>query len=434
MNPSGTANGLSQPSDRIQLADALRGFALAGICLVHFMEQYLGDMPPPGLEAYAHHSALDGLIEVLGFVLIRGKGFALFSFMFGLSFALQMIRAAKRDPQADFRPRFAWRLIVLLIIALPHAMIYQGDILSVYALLGLPLVLFYRVPDRWVVIIAFILVLGTPRIMLQLAAPRVPEQAVLEQKTQEQRATHHYQALKNGPVSEVIRVHTLEGLWLKMSFQFGTFARGYQTFAYFLLGLWVGRRRIFENTDEHLSLIRKVFKRCAWLTLGIPIAAAFLAVAGNLLSNNTKAGESSNPGGGWGMVIGLSVYDTWNFVMTLFTIAAFVLLWRKPIWQSRLMFFAPAGRMALTNYVLQSVVGGLFFHCYGLALLGDVGHSFSLPLGMTVFALQGWLSKVWLAHFHYGPLEWIWRWVTWLKRPSFRKINEAPCGFIDSKP
>ncbi len=422
MNSSGTAYNLSPSSDRIQLADALRGFALAGICLVHFMEQYLGDMPPPGMEAYARHSALDGLIDVLGFALIRGKGFALFSFMFGLSFALQMIRAAKRDPEADFRPRFAWRLIVLLLIALPHAMIYQGDILSVYALLGLPLVLFYRVPDRWVVIIAFILVLGTPRIMLQLAAPRVPERSAIEQKTQEQRATHHYQALKNGPVSEVIRVHTLEGLWLKMSFQFGTFARGYQTFAYFLLGLWVGRRRIFENTDEHLYLIRKVYKRCGWLTLGIPVAVVVLAIAGSLLAGNAKGSPASPIDRGWGTVIGLSLYDSWNFIMTLFIIAAFIMLWRKPKWQSRLMFFAPAGRMALTNYVLQSIMGGLFFHCYGLALLGDVGNSFSLPLGIAVFALQGWGSKAWLARFHYGPLEWIWRWMTWLKRPPFVKL------------
>src|SRR5262245_51272228 len=100
-------------SDRIQLVDALRGLALAGIAIVHFGEQYLGFMPPPEFRSYTVHGVADGVLEGLEWLLIRGKGFGLFSLLFGLSFALQMQSAERRDPARDFRPRFAWRLLVL---------------------------------------------------------------------------------------------------------------------------------------------------------------------------------------------------------------------------------------------------------------------------------------------------------------------------------
>lgn len=101
-------------TDRIRLVDALRGLALAGIAVVHFGEQYLGFLPPPDHRTYDIHGTLDGVLEALSWLFIRGKGFGLFSLLFGLSFALQMQRAERRDPSRDFRPRFAWRLLILL--------------------------------------------------------------------------------------------------------------------------------------------------------------------------------------------------------------------------------------------------------------------------------------------------------------------------------
>ena len=99
-------------TERIRLIDSLRGLSLGGIAIAHFGEQYLGFMPPPG-QPYNIHGTGDGVLEALSWIFVRGKGFGIFSFMFGLSFALQMQRAERRRPGTDFRPRFVWRLLIL---------------------------------------------------------------------------------------------------------------------------------------------------------------------------------------------------------------------------------------------------------------------------------------------------------------------------------
>ena len=113
--------------ERIQLIDALRGLSLAGIAIAHFGEQYLGFMPPPEHQSYHIHGTADGVLEALSWIFVRGKGFGIFSFMFGFSFALQMQRAERRLPGADFRPRFSWRLFILFAIGWLHGLAYSGD-------------------------------------------------------------------------------------------------------------------------------------------------------------------------------------------------------------------------------------------------------------------------------------------------------------------
>ena len=154
-------------SDRIRLIDALRGLSLVGIAMAHFGEQYLGFMPPPG-QAYNIHGTADAVLEGLSWIFVRGKGFGIFSFMFGLSFVLQMQRAERRRPGTDFRPRFVWRLSILFLIGWLHGLAYSGDILTVYAALGVPLILFYRVRDRWLLVLALLLLVGVPRITQRL--------------------------------------------------------------------------------------------------------------------------------------------------------------------------------------------------------------------------------------------------------------------------
>jgi len=423
-------------SERIHLVDALRGFALAGIVALHFMEQYLGEMPPPGHESYSRHGGLDDGLEALAFLLLRGKGFALFSFMFGLSFALQMQRAEARDSRRDFRPRFTWRLAILLGIGWLHSLVYRGDILMVYAMLGVPLMLFRRVPDRWLWALALALMLGGPRVVMRLTGPRpAPAELAAVQAAAEARATRHYEALRSGEAARIARLNATEGFASRMSFQFGPFSRAYQTFGYFLIGLWAGRRRVLEDPEAHLPLLRRALRASGALTLGIPAAALLAWLAGRFLAGGAESpGAPAGPPDvtSWPFVVGMSVYDAWNFAGTVLYLSAFVLLFRRDAWRRRLLSFAPVGRMALTSYVVESLLGAAVFFGVGLGALGRVGHTVALPVGLALFAGQMWVSRLWLGRFRYGPLEWGWRSLTLLRAQPFVRAGRPLEGSAEA--
>ncbi len=442
-------------SARITVIDALRGFALAGIAVVHFGEQYLGYLPPPGHRTYSTPTPLDGLLEAFCWLFIRGKGFGLFSLLFGLSFALQMQRAERRDPGGDFRPRFVWRLAVLLAIGWFHGLVYSGDILTVYALLGLPLVLFYRVPDRWLFALALVLAIGTPRVAQRaFSGPTTAEERKAVQSRMDEVAIRHWDALKRGDVQEIARIHTTDAFRAKWEFQFGPMGRGWQTFALFLVGLWAGRHRVFAEAAARRAFWKRVCRWTGGLSLAIPVLALALFLVGQAMNGAARGGaaaattasqpaspkaspaapgqgsgqQAPNGGGAgempdlsaWPVVSGLCVFDTWNGVMTLFYASAFVLLFERPRWHALLRRFAPVGRMALSSYVTQSLLGSLVFFGIGLGLLGRFGNSVTLPIGGIVFLVQAVACAWWLQRFRFGPLEWLWRSLTWLRLEKLR--------------
>lgn len=409
--------------ERIEFVDALRGFALAGIALAHFGEQYLGFMPPPG-QTYNIHGIADGVLEAFSWLFVRGKAFGIFSFMFGLSFALQMQRAEQRAPDADFRPRFAWRLLILFAFGWLHGLAYSGDILTVYAVLGLPLVLFYRVPDRWLLVFALVLLIGVPRAAQRvIAGPSTATERELLQARMNAEAVEHWRALSAGDVSSIARLHATTGFLSKWDFQFGFFGRGFQTFGLFLLGLWAGRHRVFADVARHAALFRRIWRWSGALALAIPVLGAILFAA----SRAASGGQPPQPAGtppdvsSWAVVAGMGSFDAWNNAMTLFYIASFALLFLRERWRPRLLSFAPVGRMALSAYVAQTVIGVLIFFGVGLGLLGRFGNTVTMPLGVAVFALQVWICRAWLARFRFGPLEWVWRSLTWLRLEPFRR-------------
>jgi uncharacterized protein len=415
-------------SERIRLIDAMRGFSLAGIAMVHFGEQYLGFMPPPG-QPYNIHGTADAVLEALSWIFVRGKGFGIFSFMFGLSFALQMQRAEHRRPGTDFRPRFAWRLFILFAIGWLHGLAYRGDILTVYAVLGIPLMFFYRVRDRWLFILTVLLLVGTPRITQRLiGGPSTPAEIQSLQSRMTAEAEEHWRALATGDVPTMVRLNATAGFRAKWDFQFGVIGRGYQTFGLFLLGLWAGRRRLFEDVEMHRRLFVRLWRWTGALTLLLPLVGGVVFVVGRAAGG----GQSQQPAGtlpdisSWPIVAGLGLFDAWNNAMTLFYVASFALLFLRPRWQTRLLRFGPAGRMALSVYVSQTVIGVLIFFGFGLGLLGRFGNSVTIAMGLAVFALQVWASRAWLTRFRFGPLEWVWRSLTWLRLEPFRASTGAP--------
>ncbi len=411
-------------NDRIRMIDALRGLALAGIGIVHFGGQYLAFMPPSN-HPFSVQNTADGVIEGLLQLFIVGKGFGLFSLMFGLSFALQMQRAERRDPQHDFRRRFAWRLAILLAIGTVHSLAFSGDILMVYALLGFPMLLFYRVPDRWLLVIAAVLLLGAPRIATRIVSgPTTLADSKAGHTSMEASAVRHWDALAKGNVLEIARNNATDGLVNKWDFQMGFGGRGYQTFALFLIGLWAGRRRLFENAKAHRVLFKRVLRWTAALFFAVPLLGGGAVFLFARLSGATQVPQDQWNPSMWPVVLGLSVMDVWNNVMTLLYVAAFALLFLRPRWRALFGRFESLGRVALTSYLVQTAVGGALFYGIGLGLLGRFGDSVTVPIGIAVVLAQAWIGKLWLGHFRYGPVEWLWRSLTWLRWQPFRSQPE----------
>ncbi|WP_282160677.1 DUF418 domain-containing protein [Ulvibacterium marinum] len=389
---------------RIEIVDALRGFSLAGIVIVHLVENYVGAPTPEGAMEATHQGIADTIVDVFIFLLLRGKFFALFSFLFGLSFFIQMDNAHTKGQ--DFRGRFLWRLIILLGIGYIHHLFYRGDILTIYAVLGILLIPFYRLSNTWLLGITTLIFLGLGRyivFMLTKDTSMFIEDDLLSPSSPV--IANYYNVLKEGELWDVFRSNAVEGHLMKMHFQLGVFSRGYLTFGFFLLGLFVGRFKFFQNFMEHKKLVKKVL----WWSIGLFVLSIGMVMA--LFSQLGPDVKFDN----WPAMLGLTALDLNNIAMTFIILALFVILYKKVKAGRWLAKFAPYGRMALTNYVFQSIVGTFIFFGWGLGYLGELRNIYTFLIAIFMIFGQLILSKWWLKYFYYGPLEWAWRSLTYLK-------------------
>ncbi len=387
-------------TSRLDVVDALRGFALLGIVFVHFLEHFAaGPMPPAAMEAI-HPSWIDGLIDGLGGVLVRGKFFALFSFLFGFSFFLQMDNAARRG--TDFRLRFAWRLLLLFAIGYAHHAFYAGDILTIYAVVGLCLLPFYYMGNRLLVVVAMLIQVGITR-MLLFAWQGDALLWDISLEPGDPIAAAHFEALANGTLGEVWRSNLDYGMKSKIAYQLSIFNRGFLTLSFFLFGLWAGRQHFFSNLDEKRPSIRR------WFRWSVGATVALLLVTIGIFSITQGASDT------WLGMLAFTAWDLFSLSFAALYVLGFCLVYLRPSGEARLRFLAPFGRMALTNYVTQSLVGTFLFFGWGLGYIGQIRQLWVFGIVVVVVIAQVLFSRWWLQRFHYGPLEWAWRSATYLR-------------------
>ncbi len=385
---------------RMDIVDALRGFSLAGIVMVHVVENYIGAPFPEGAMEATHLGIADNIVDGFIFLFLRGKFFALFSFLFGLSFFIQM--ANVNDKESSFAGRFLWRLIILLGIGYLHSLFYRGDILTIYAFLGIFLIPFYKINNKWVLGIAALLFIGLGRYLVfgfynndnlftpgtfDLNSPLIVD---------------YFNTINNGTLWQVFETNAIDGHLMKMDFQLGIFSRGYLTFGFFLLGLYVGRLQLFRNFMDQKKLVKNVL----WGSVVLFVVSIGLIIA--IFSQLGPEVKFDN----WVAMFGLTALDLNNIGMTFIIMASFVILYRKQKTGKWLATFAPYGRMALTNYVFQSIVGTFIFFGWGLGYLGELRNIYTFLFSIVIILVQMGLSKWWLGKFYYGPLEWVWRSLT----------------------
>lgn len=392
--------------DRIHAIDGLRGFALWGIVVVHMIEQFLGGYPPPGMADYAVHIPLDEQIKALNRAFFLSKFFTIFSLLFGLSFFIQMDRAGRRGH--PFAGRFAWRLILLFAIGMAHNLFFRGDILTVYALLGLLLIPFYRLPSWSLLLAALGIISGLPRYVLLWAKLKwTDSMSAWERAAFQEENTQYFLTIKYGSLWEVFSLNAWEGWLDKMSFQFDIFGRGYLTFAMFLIGLWLGRIRFFEHFMQKKRLLLALFFG------GLLLAFALQPLQDSLLEKfNSRS---------WRTIYGLTVQDLRNLALSVSIVCGFLGLYLLPAARKLLDGFVAYGRMALSNYFGQTLIGTFIFFGWGLGLIADIGAATAFLLAQGITVVQILFSRFWLRYFHYGPLEWLWRSGTYMKWQNIQK-------------
>lgn len=405
-----------QQTERVQIVDILRGFALFGILFVNmtiFSRPFQAIVLPADASAPWYDRAAEWLIHFLG----ESKFYALFSLLFGLGLTLLMDRIEARNGR--FVPLYMRRLLVLLGFGLVHAfLIWVGDILILYALLGFLLILFRKAKPRtlltWAIVLLLIPLLFTTATTILVEVGRsVPEGAEQIDATFAELETGYradveraYRVYPSGSFAEITdqRVYDYTSMGLT-SF----FVLGFNVMAMFLIGIYFGKKQIFQNLEANRPLFRRLL---LWgLIVGIPGNALYAT-----LIMPISRFESS-----WALMLASLAQGIGAPLLCLAYISGFALLASDPSRVKRLSILAPVGQMALTNYLTQSIVCTLIFYGYGLGLFGKVGTAAGIGLTILIYLLQIPISHWWMKRFKYGPVEWLWRSLTYLKPQPIRR-------------
>ena len=406
----------TQQGERIQIVDILRGFALFGILLVNmalFSRPFQSILFPAGPSMPWYDRAAEWLIHTLA----EGKFYAMFSLLFGLGMVLLMERIQARGGR--FVPLFVRRLLALLLIGLVHAfLIWPGDILILYALVGFPLILFRKARPRtlliWAVILIAIPLLFTAASTGLIALGRsMPEGAAQIDQALAQTEAQFLQ-----DIARANKVYP-DGSFLEITAQrvydYGSmgltsfFVLGFNVLAMFLIGAYFGKRRIFNDVAAHRPLFRRL------LVVGMIVGLASNALYATLIMSAARFEPSGS------LVLATAAQGIGAPLLSLAYISAICLLALRPAWQRLLRVLAPVGQMALTNYLLESIICTLIFYGYGLGLFGKMGSAVGILLTVAIFLLLIPFSHWWMKRFRYGPAEWLWRSMTYLKRQPIKR-------------
>jgi uncharacterized protein len=392
--------------DRIEVLDVLRGFALLGILLVN-MHFFALPFTSFAVEPHGYPDLPDRVSEWIIRFAAQAKFYTLFSFLFGLGFAIFVTRAEEKGRRGG--TLFARRLLVLLLIGTIHAfLIWPGDILMTYAIGGFVLLMFRNRKPKTLLVWAAILTVLAPLVMFGFAGlialgMQNPEaRPEIERDLAKQDQTMHG-IYDDGMIAyssdSFARVTARRASDVAVYWSWALFFMP-SVLAMFLVGLWAHQRGIFPNLRAHLPFIRKVW---AWT---LPIG-----IIGNVVM--TYVMEHASPVvpsffGATGQLFGAIGAPA----LSMFYASSLVLMWHAG-WRQRLHPLTYVGRMALSNYLLQSLVCTLIFYGYGLGMFAKVRPLYWIPLAVAIYATQIPLSKWWMSRYQFGPVEWLWRMLTY---------------------
>ena len=390
-------------NSRIDVADVLRGFAVMGIILLHSIEHFnFYAFPDTANQSewlnFTDRAVWDGM-----FFLFGGKGYAIFSLLFGFSFFI--MDDNQRRQGKDFRLRFCWRMVLLFLIGNLNASFFTGEVLVLYSIVGFVLPLTCRLSDKWIFRLACILLIQPLALYFVVRAcldasyvyPTIPSGSLWGAA---------YQVQSGGTFWETARVNLWEGQLASLAWAWDN-GRVFQTASLFLFGLLIGRRGLFRK--EHRPFWNKVLL-CALI--------AFFPLYGlsNMLPDFIANKSILTP-------LSLVISSLHKFAFTLILVSSIIYIYYEINGSQRLMLLAPYGRMSLTNYLTQSIVGSMIFYNWGFGMFRHLGITASICVGALLFLLQLSFCHWWMRHHRHGPFEYLWKKATWIGRRSETQNN-----------
>lgn len=384
----------SAEGERLDLIDALRGLALAGVLLTNLRSLTLFSFLPSAGRAALPTAGFDRAAEAVMQALVFSKALTLFSLLFGLGFAMQLERARARQ-SAGLRV-FLRRIVVLAVIGAAHAyLLWWGDILLVYALLAVPLIAFRNASGRVLVGGGLVFALVLPAALAPSLNAFASRATVLPRL-----AAANMQVFGGGTFLEVLRQNAVfrNALWVVL------WTLPLFVFGRFLVGYWAGRSRLLADPSAHRTTLRR------GLAIGLLVGSACTALefAQGALAKTVPALAS----GAGGLVVRAAV-EAGTLGLGIAYACGFALLFTRPRWRRWLLTLAPVGRMALSNYLVQSVVGVFVFYGIGAGVGPRFGWAGPMVTWALLFSAQMAASRWWLARFRFGPAEWLWRSLTY---------------------
>lgn len=391
-------------NERIQILDILRGMALMGILIVHLAVGAHWFLASPEQKALMPFPEINAIIGPAIDFFFTDKSRTLFAFMFGISFFIQLKSAEHH--KKPFKRAFLWRLTILLIFGLLHGhLLFGSDILRYYAAGGLLLLLVYKWSSKSLLILGLFL-----NIIVPLIATIVSIVYKINWFGDFPDMLSFQKAFMSTSYWENFRINNFDA-----TARYNLFFLLYYfvpVTGIFLFGICVGRQNYLQNPEMHTKLLKR------FVVWGLSIG--FLIQGSNLLMNTALEHKWIN-----GNII---IYAFKDFLVSIAVllislayVSALTLLCLRPNWNRFLAILAPAGRMTLTNYIMQSVFLWVVFFGSGFGLYLKIGPSISIFIAIALCGLQLICSYYWLNYFKMGPLEWIWRYANSGRRPEFKK-------------
>ena len=378
---------------RIEVVDALRGFAVMAILLVHNLEHFIFPIYPTDSPSWL--DILDQGVFNSVFTLFAGKAYAIFALLFGFTFYIQSNNQKKQGK--DFGYRFLWRLALLAVFATLNAAFFPaGNVLLLFVVVGVVLFLTRNWNNKAIFITAVIFLLQPVEWYHYIAnlinpAHQLPDLKVGEMYTEVAEYT------KSGNFWNFIWGNITLGQKASLLWAVNA-GRFFQTAGLFLLGFYIGRKQLFVATEKNLRFWTKT------LIISAISFAPLYTLKELIMTNDTIVQQSAG-----------TAFDMWQkLAFTLVLIASFILLYQSKKFNKSVMDLRFYGKMSLTNYISQSIIGAIIYFPFGLYLAPYCGYTLSLLIGFCVFLLQVKFCKWWLTGHKQGPLEYIWHKWTWI--------------------
>ncbi|TXC82027.1 DUF418 domain-containing protein [Luteibaculum oceani] len=402
---------------RIHYLDVLRGIAIFFIFIANIVSfSGLFFISPEEVQAFSHPQ-LNSVLQTFTSIFVDGKFYSIFSILFGIGFVIQQRNAEKVG--VNFNWFFSKRMLGLLFLGLLHLYLWYGDIVHLYAIMGFFLIPFKRIGNsnllRWAVVLTFLPVLHyiamnilnayypyeffKPADAILIGKNYPTLEIVVPGMTDPVEIINMLEVLKNADTRELLGINVVNPLYRWGSILLE--GRLFKILACFLIGIWAGRKILDADLLSNRSLLTR-----------IGIWGGIIGILFTLIQINLGSLNIPGPADVW-----YALAYAFAVIPLACGIAALIALWWNPNNQF-LNIFKPIGKAALSNYFFQSVISVFYFYGAGLGKMGQYQLWENYLFVIVVFAFQIVFTSIWLKYFRYGPVEWIWRSITygrWIK-------------------